>query len=64
MKDDTGHTEGLVDSECAAGDDVAIPNTREGAVSGQLGELEPVLLAQVTGKAWVLAEGLYRFRLS
>ncbi|CAB4268955.1 unnamed protein product [Prunus armeniaca] len=57
-KDDTGHTEGLVDGACAAGEDAAVPDAREGAVSGQLGELEAVLLAQVAGKAWVLAEGL------
>ncbi|KAL6289409.1 hypothetical protein ACE6H2_006919 [Prunus campanulata] len=57
-KDDTGHTEGLVDGACPAGEDAAIPDSREGAVSRQLGELEAVLLAQVAGKAWVLAEGL------
>ncbi|KAM1140025.1 hypothetical protein PS2_039852 [Malus domestica] len=57
-ENDTGHTEGLVDGACAAREDAAVPDAREGAVPGQLGELEAVLLAQIAGKGWVLAEGL------
>ncbi|KAH0977286.1 hypothetical protein GBA52_027005 [Prunus armeniaca] len=53
-EDNTGHTEGLVDGACPTGEDAAVPDAREGAVSG---ELEAVLLAQFAGKARVFAEG-------
>ncbi|VVA34992.1 PREDICTED: NitaMp020 [Prunus dulcis] len=43
--------------KCATGEDAAVPDAHEGAVSGQLEELEAVLLAQVAGKARVFAEG-------
>lgn len=57
-EDDTRHTEGLVDGASSAGEDAAVPDASEGAVSRKLRELVAVLLAQLAGKACVFAESL------
>lgn len=57
-ENDTGHPEELVHSTRAAGEDAAVSDAREGAVSGQLGELQLHLFPSLGGESRIPQERL------